>query len=105
LRHPADNGARLRQRIQDNVKGRFCFRGLAEARIVQNHQKAEADQTSFHGKYPSTAIIQSSEIKFRPEPRVPCPKTIRSPGRFRHRRVQYHLDKKAIDAQLPDLFS
>src|SRR5437588_8022267 len=57
------------------------------------------------GSIQSTAIVQSSEIKFRPEPRVPCPKTIRSPGRFRYRRVHYHLDKKAIDAQLLDLSS
>ena len=43
LRHPVNDDARLGQRIQDKVKGRLCFRGLAEAGIVQNHQDAEAD--------------------------------------------------------------
>jgi hypothetical protein len=49
LRHPVNNGARLGQGIQDNVKAGPCLGGLAEAGIVQNHQEAEADQTSFHG--------------------------------------------------------
>jgi hypothetical protein len=62
LRHPVNDDARFGQRIQDNVKGRLCFRGLAEAGIMQNHQDAEADQTSFHGSFRSTAITQSREL-------------------------------------------
>ena len=56
LRHPVDNGACLRQGIQNNVKARFCFRDLAEAGILQNHREAEADQTSLHERFRSTAI-------------------------------------------------
>jgi hypothetical protein len=76
LRHPVNDGARLRQRIKHNVKSRFCLRGLAEAGIEQNHQEAEADQTSFHGSFPSTAITQNRKL------------------------CSDHLDKKAIGAQL-----
>jgi hypothetical protein len=53
LRHPVDDHARLGQGIQDNVKGWLCFRGLAESGMVQDHQEAEADETSFHGRFRS----------------------------------------------------
>lgn len=53
LRHPVDDHARLGQGIQDNVKGRLCFRGLAKSGMVQHHQEAEADETSFHGSFRS----------------------------------------------------
>ena len=76
LRHPVNDDARFGQRIQDNVKGRLCFRGLAEAGIMQNHQDAEADQTSFHGSFRSTAITQNRKL------------------------CSDHLDKKVINAQL-----
>jgi hypothetical protein len=62
LRHPVNDDARLGQRIQHKVKGRLCFRCLAEAGIVQSHQDAEADQTSFHGSFRSTAITQNREL-------------------------------------------
>jgi hypothetical protein len=73
LRHPVDNGACLRQRIEDNVKAGFCLRDLAKAGIVQNHQEADADQTSFHGRFPINGHNPKPGIQFRPQPRIPCP--------------------------------
>jgi hypothetical protein len=112
LRHPVNDDARFGQRIQDNVKGRPCFRSLAEAGIMQNHQDAEADQTSFHWSFRSTAITQSRELcsgrilEFQIS-RIPCP------GRSSFylqvvvlaSKSIYSLDKKANDAQLLDLSS
>jgi hypothetical protein len=54
VRQPVNDLARLGQRIQDNVKGRPCFRGLANAGIVQNQQETEVDQTSIHGSFPAS---------------------------------------------------
>jgi hypothetical protein len=35
---------------------------LAQGGIVQNHQEAEADKTSFHGSFRSTGITQDSQL-------------------------------------------
>ena len=51
----------------------FCFRDLAEAGIVQNHQEAEADQTSFHGRFRSTAIAGNPESSFARSLESQCP--------------------------------
>jgi hypothetical protein len=65
LRHPVNDGACLGQRIKQNVKRGFGLRGLAEAGIVQNHQEAETDQTSFHGSFPVNCHNPKLAIMFR----------------------------------------
>jgi hypothetical protein len=69
---------------------------LAQGGIVQNHQEAEADKTSFHGSFRSTGITRESLLGSDQS----CARHLK---RFQHRRAHYRLDKNAIDPQLLDL--
>jgi hypothetical protein len=106
LRHPVNNGARLGQGIQDDVKAGPCLGGLTEAGIVQNHQEAEADQTSFHGRFPINCHNPGLATMFREQPQCDIQDALHPiPTGFRYRTTTFCLDKNAIDPQLLDLSS